>query len=236
MWSIVTMDNGMLVTSAAVEPAAGYPNLCSSPGRDHRHRGRRHPRRYPSRCWLNTVARRHRFPMSTMPGEQVDHVFAGQMGPETIHFLEACILDKPAMVTPESARMVMETYTAADLPPSARTDRSAAVERIVVAGRRHGGIAARDGRPGHRPCHHRRRRVGLFPGEVARAIRRQVDRIAEKNHNRASMSREKIGADFVTQDYHELLKRPEVTCGHHRHRRASARRPDLGTVERGVPC
>ncbi len=52
--------------------------------------------------------------MSTMPGEQVDHVFAGQMGPETIHFLEACILDRPVMVTPESARMVMETYTAAD--------------------------------------------------------------------------------------------------------------------------
>ena len=53
--------------------------------------------------------------MSTMPGEQVDHVFAGQMGPETIHFLEACILDRPVMVTPQSARMVMETYTAADL-------------------------------------------------------------------------------------------------------------------------
>jgi myo-inositol 2-dehydrogenase/D-chiro-inositol 1-dehydrogenase len=45
----------------------------------------------------------------------VDHVFAGQMGPETIHFLEACLLDRPVMVTPESARMVMETYTAADL-------------------------------------------------------------------------------------------------------------------------
>ena len=30
-----------------------------------------------------------------MPGEQVDHVFAGQMGPETIHFLEACIMDRP---------------------------------------------------------------------------------------------------------------------------------------------
>jgi myo-inositol 2-dehydrogenase/D-chiro-inositol 1-dehydrogenase len=53
--------------------------------------------------------------MSTMPGEQVDHVFAGQMGPETIHFLEACIRDRPVMVTPESARVVMETYTAADL-------------------------------------------------------------------------------------------------------------------------
>jgi myo-inositol 2-dehydrogenase/D-chiro-inositol 1-dehydrogenase len=37
------------------------------------------------------------------------------MGPETIHFLEACILDKPVMVTPESARRVMETYLAADL-------------------------------------------------------------------------------------------------------------------------
>src|SRR5262249_16606686 len=65
--------------------------------------------------WLNTVAEGTRFPMSTMPGEQVDHVFAGQMGPETIHFLEACIMDRPVMVTPESARMVMETYTAADL-------------------------------------------------------------------------------------------------------------------------
>jgi myo-inositol 2-dehydrogenase/D-chiro-inositol 1-dehydrogenase len=37
------------------------------------------------------------------------------MGPETIHFLESCLLDRPVMVTPESARMVMETYTAADL-------------------------------------------------------------------------------------------------------------------------
>jgi len=65
--------------------------------------------------WLNTVSEGTRFPMSTMPGEQVDHVFAGQMGPETIHFLEACIRDRPVMVTPESARVVMETYTAADL-------------------------------------------------------------------------------------------------------------------------
>jgi len=45
----------------------------------------------------------------------MDHVFAGQMGPETIHFLEACIMDRPVMVTPQSARLVMETYTAADL-------------------------------------------------------------------------------------------------------------------------
>jgi predicted dehydrogenase len=65
--------------------------------------------------WLSTVSEGTRFPMSTMPGEQVDHVFAGQMGPETIHFLESCILDRPVMVKPEHARMVMETYLAADL-------------------------------------------------------------------------------------------------------------------------
>ena len=65
--------------------------------------------------WLNTVSEGTRFPMSTMPGEQVDHVFAGQMGPETIHFLESCILNRSPMVTPESARTVMEVYTAADL-------------------------------------------------------------------------------------------------------------------------
>jgi len=55
------------------------------------------------------------FPMSTMPGEWVGDVFAGGIGPETIHFLEACIKNKPVMVTPESARRVMETYSAADL-------------------------------------------------------------------------------------------------------------------------
>ena len=95
--------------------AESYPNYCSTwieitgtdgalvlddTARDH---------------WLNTEATGQVFPMSTMPGEQVDHVFAGSMGPETIHFLESCIRDTPVMVTPESARMVMETYTAADL-------------------------------------------------------------------------------------------------------------------------
>ena len=50
-----------------------------------------------------------------MPGEQVDHVYAGAMGPETIYFLESIMLDRPVMVSPESARVVMEVYTAADL-------------------------------------------------------------------------------------------------------------------------
>jgi predicted dehydrogenase len=116
MWSIVTMDNGVLVTiGGGWNLPPSYPNFCSTwveitgtEGAlvlDDTHRD----------TWLNTVADGTRFPMSTMPGEQVDHVFAGQMGPETIHFLEACLLDRPVMVTPHSARMVMETYTAADL-------------------------------------------------------------------------------------------------------------------------
>jgi len=53
--------------------------------------------------------------MSTMPGEFVDHTYAGPMAPETVHFLEAVVYDRPVMVTPEHARMVMEVYLAADL-------------------------------------------------------------------------------------------------------------------------
>jgi hypothetical protein len=53
--------------------------------------------------------------MSTMPGEAVDHTYAGPMAAETIHFLEAVALDKLVLVTPEHARMVMEVYIAADL-------------------------------------------------------------------------------------------------------------------------
>ncbi|PWB66443.1 MAG: oxidoreductase [Bradyrhizobiaceae bacterium] len=116
MWSTVTMDNGTLVViGGGWNLPPSYPNFCTTwieitgtegalilddTHRDH---------------WLNTVQDGTRYPMSTMPGEQVDHVFAGQMGPETIHFLECCLRDRPVMVRPEHARMVMETYTAADL-------------------------------------------------------------------------------------------------------------------------
>jgi len=37
------------------------------------------------------------------------------MAAETAHFLEAVVHDRPVMVTPEHARMVMEVYVAADL-------------------------------------------------------------------------------------------------------------------------
>jgi myo-inositol 2-dehydrogenase / D-chiro-inositol 1-dehydrogenase len=79
-------------------------------------------------------------------------------------------------------------------------------------------------------------RVGLFRGEVA-ARHPAVGwiGIAEKNHNRARHVAEKIGADFVTHDYHALLTRPEVTAciiatDEHLHVD-----PILATVERGVP-
>src|SRR4051794_8337672 len=116
MFTTVTMDNGVVVMiGGGWNFPPSYPNYCATwieitgtggalvlddTQRDN---------------WLNTEKRGQEFPMSTMPGEMVDHVFAGGMGPETIHFLEACIRDTPVMVTPESARPVMETSPAADL-------------------------------------------------------------------------------------------------------------------------
>ena len=56
-------------------------------------------------------------------------------------------------------------------------------------------------------------RVGLFRGEVA-ARHPQVDFIgvADVKPDRAKLVAEKVGADFVTADYRELLARPEVTA------------------------
>ncbi len=56
-------------------------------------------------------------------------------------------------------------------------------------------------------------RVGLFRGEVA-ARHPQVDFIglAEIKPDRAKFVAGKLGADFVTSDYRELLARPEVTA------------------------
>ena len=116
MFTTVTMDNGVVVMiGGGWNLPPSYPNYCSTwmeftgtdgalilddTARDH---------------WLNTVSGGQQFPMSTMPGEQVGDVYAGGMGPETLHFLEACIRNTPPMVSPESARAVMEAYTAADL-------------------------------------------------------------------------------------------------------------------------
>jgi predicted dehydrogenase len=116
MFTTVTMDNGVVVMiGGGWNFPESYPNYCSTwieiTGTD----GALTLDDTQRDNWLNTEKTGQVFPMSTMPGEMVDHVFAGGIGPETMHFVEACIKNTSVMVTPESARRVMETYSAADL-------------------------------------------------------------------------------------------------------------------------
>src|SRR5262249_48795714 len=116
MFTIVTMDNGVVVMiGGGWNLPPSYPNYFATWVEITRTDGALVLDATQRDNWLNTERRGQEFPMSSMPGEMVDHVFAGGMGPETIHFLEACIRNSAVMVTPESARTVMETYTAADL-------------------------------------------------------------------------------------------------------------------------
>ena len=115
-WLMVTMDNGMsVVVGGGWSLPLGYPNLSTTwiemigtEGAvmvDDSHKD----------VVVNTVAKGMQLPMSTMPGEFVDHTYAGPMAPETVHFLEAVVHEREVMVKPEHARMVMEVYIAADL-------------------------------------------------------------------------------------------------------------------------
>ena len=115
-WLSVTMDSGLsFVVGGGWSLPPGYPNfsttwieMIGTEGAlmvDDSHRD----------VVLNTMQKGMQLPMSTMPGERVEHTYAGPMAAETIHFLEAVAFDRPVMVTPEHARMVMEVYMAADL-------------------------------------------------------------------------------------------------------------------------
>lgn len=115
-WITVTMDSGMsFVIGAGWSLPPGYPNACSTwiemigtDGAvicDDTHRD----------VILNTMKSGMQLPMSSMPGERVDHAFAGPMHAETVHFIEAVACDRPVLVTAEEARKVMEVYIAADL-------------------------------------------------------------------------------------------------------------------------
>ena len=116
MFTTVSMDNGAAVMiGGGWNLPPSYPNYCATWIEITGTEGSLFLDDSQRDNWLNTEKRGQEFPMSTMPGEWVDHVYAGGIGPETIHFLEACIRDTPVMVTPESARRVMETYSAADL-------------------------------------------------------------------------------------------------------------------------
>lgn len=116
VWIVVTMDDGSAFTIGAgwVLPPA-YPNFSSTwievvgtEGAlmvDDTHRD----------VYVTTMQSGIQFPISSMPGESLGHVYAGPMAAETIHFLESVALGRQPLVTPEHARMVMQVYQAADL-------------------------------------------------------------------------------------------------------------------------
>jgi predicted dehydrogenase len=115
-WINVTMDNGVsFVVGGGWSLPPNYPNfsttwieMIGTEGAvfvDDSHRD----------VVVRSMKDGMQLPMSSMPGEKVEHVWAGPMSAETNHFLEAVVRDEPVMVTPEHARMVMEVYIAADL-------------------------------------------------------------------------------------------------------------------------
>jgi predicted dehydrogenase len=113
---VITMDDGVTVTiSAGWSLPPGYPNFSATwiefIGTD----GALMMDASHKDIVLNTMRDGVRFPLSTMPGEYVDHVYAGPMERETIHFIEAVVHDRPVMVEPRLARQTMEVYIAADL-------------------------------------------------------------------------------------------------------------------------
>ena len=115
VWIVVTMDDGTAFTIGAgwVLPPA-YPNFSSTwiefvgtEGAvmvDDSHRD----------VYTTTLKNGILFPISSMPGEKVNHVFAGPMEAETIHFLECVSTGTQPLVTGEQARLVMQVYRAAD--------------------------------------------------------------------------------------------------------------------------
>jgi predicted dehydrogenase len=115
VWIVVTMDDGTVFTIGAgwVLPPA-YPNFASTwiefvgtEGAvmvDDTHRD----------VYVTTMKDGIRFPISSMPGEKVNHVYAGPMEAETLHFLECVATGRQPLVTAEHARMVMQLYKAAD--------------------------------------------------------------------------------------------------------------------------
>ena len=116
MWTTVTMDTGLVVVvGGGWNLPPSYPNYCATWIEITGTEGALVLDDTQRSNWLNTMKDGTQYTMSTMPGEWVDHVFAGQMAPETLHFLECVLRDRPPMVSPDSARRVMETYIAADL-------------------------------------------------------------------------------------------------------------------------
>lgn len=114
-WITITFDSGVVaVVGAGWILPPGYPNFSTTTIEfvgaeaallvDDSHRD----------ILLNRMDGGVSFPLSTMPGERVGHVYAGPMAAETAHFIEAVALDRPVLVPAAEAREVMQVYLAAD--------------------------------------------------------------------------------------------------------------------------
>ena len=238
MFTTVTMDNGVRGDDRRrLELAAELSELLRHLDRDHRHRGRAVPRRHPARqlaqhregAARNSRCRPCRANRSTMCSPAA-------WGRRRSISSKPASATRPVMVTPESARRVMETYSAADLSadrnepvdlPLTNETISAIAEfkQKIRAGlntmkksAKGVGLAIIGGG-----------RVGLFRGEVA-ARHPAVEWIglAEKNPNRAG----EVGAEDQRRFRHAEPRRIAQAAGSdrrdHLHRRASARRSDHG--------
>ena len=115
-WIMVTLDNGVILNiGAGWTMPPGYHNysgtwieITGTEGMlvvDDTHRD----------VIVNTMQKGIQLPMSSMPGERVDHVYAGPMHNETVHWIEAVAFDRPEMCSAEQARRVMDIYIAADM-------------------------------------------------------------------------------------------------------------------------
>jgi predicted dehydrogenase len=115
-WIMVTMDDGTAFTvGAGWALPPGYPHFSTATIEFHGTDGALLIDDSHRDIVLNTMGKGMVLPLSTMPGEQVGHVYQGPMQAETVHFIEAVALDRPVLVTPEQARQVMEVTHAADL-------------------------------------------------------------------------------------------------------------------------
>lgn len=114
-WTLVTMDDGTsLAIGAGCTVPKAYPHYCETTmeimgtegllSLDDSHR----------ELMVNTYTGGVQLPMSSMPGEQVDHIFVGPMATETLHFVDAVARDRAVLVQPEEVRLVMEVHDAAD--------------------------------------------------------------------------------------------------------------------------
>lgn len=116
MTIVITLDDGVVVTvGAGWSLPPGYPNFSSTWIEFVGTEGALMLDGTFKDVMLNTMADGVRYPLSTMPGESLGHVFAGPMERETQHFIEAVVFDRPVMVEPRLARQTMEVYMAADL-------------------------------------------------------------------------------------------------------------------------